>query len=67
MRHAEGKRDRVWKGEGEVLRRQEFRVTDTIWCICQPSYLNRSNAVKTSEGIRLVDAGRDSTGTDIQA
>lgn len=50
-----------------MLGRQIFRVTDMIWCVRQPSYLTCSYAVKTSEGVVLVDAGMDSTGADIQA
>jgi glyoxylase-like metal-dependent hydrolase (beta-lactamase superfamily II) len=50
-----------------LLRRQVFRVTDAIWCVRQPSYLTCSYGVLTRGGAVLVDAGMDSTGSDVRA
>lgn len=47
--------------------RQVFPVTDSIWCVRQPSYFTCSYGVSTPEGVVLIDAGMDSTGADIQA
>ena len=50
-----------------MLNRQAFRVTETIWCLRQPSYLTCSYGIATKSGVVLIDAGMDSTGADVQA
>lgn len=50
-----------------MLGRQVFQVTDSIWCVRQPSYLTCSYGVATAQGVVLIDAGMDSTGADMQA
>ncbi len=50
-----------------MFARQVLRVTDSIWCVRQPSFLTCSYAVNTADGVVLVDAGMDSTGADIRA
>jgi glyoxylase-like metal-dependent hydrolase (beta-lactamase superfamily II) len=47
--------------------RQIFPVTDSIWCVRQPSYLTCSYGVRTDGGVVLIDAGMDSTGADVAA
>lgn len=49
------------------MQRQIFQVTESIWCVRQPSYLTCSYGVRTAEGIVLIDAGMDSTGGDVHA
>jgi glyoxylase-like metal-dependent hydrolase (beta-lactamase superfamily II) len=49
-----------------VLGRQVFSVTETIWCVRQLSYYTCSYAIRTPQGIVLVDAGMDSTALDIE-
>lgn len=50
-----------------LLGRQVFRVTDSIWCVRRPSYLTCSYGVSTPAGVVLIDAGMDSTGSDVRA
>jgi glyoxylase-like metal-dependent hydrolase (beta-lactamase superfamily II) len=50
-----------------LFARQLLRVTESIWCVRQPSYLTCSYAVTTAAGVVLVDAGMDSTGAGIRA
>ena len=44
---------------------QVFAVTDDVWCVRRPSYLTCSYLVRTPRGTVLVDAGMDSTASDI--
>ncbi len=50
-----------------ALLRQVLQVSASIWCVRQPSYLTCSYAVRTPDGVVLVDAGMDSTGSDVRA
>src|SRR5258706_13713018 len=45
---------------------QLSRVTERIWCIRRASYLTCSYAVRTDDGIVLVEAGMDSNGDDME-
>lgn len=50
-----------------LLSRHILQVSDSTWCVRQPSYLTCSYGVRTPQGVVLVDAGMDSTGADVQA
>lgn len=50
-----------------MLHREVFQVSATIWCVRQPSYLTCSYGIRTEAGVVLIDAGMDSSGSDVQA
>ncbi|WP_437188009.1 MBL fold metallo-hydrolase [Planctomicrobium sp. SH668] len=44
-----------------------FQVTDSIWCVRQPSYLTCTYGIACDAGVVFIDAGMDSTGSDLLA
>lgn len=49
------------------LERQIFQVSETIWCVRQPSYFCCSYAVQRPEGVICIDVGMNSAGEDMLA